>query len=103
MSHPKHSPTPWVLVDTDEDTFIEDNDGEDVGRFYDTSMSPAGVNAERIVACVNACAELDDPSKLPVLLDCIRQVANREHGADLTCKAFSHNLLAVIDIEGMSS
>lgn len=74
----KHTPTPWsVVIDTD-------SDGHPTGfaRVFpqDAHWSDEYFNvedAERIVACVNACEGLADPSVVPELLAALKDVVNQ--------------------------
>lgn len=62
-----HTPEPWEV----DDAFIFAHDGGHLRRVVDcTSVdeklmhSNEFANAERIVACVNACAEIRDPKQM---------------------------------------
>ncbi len=71
---PKHSPTPWTLCQEGELTLnIYASDGEPgSGTCVDAfcldgeyiTPEEERANAERIVACVNACEGVDDPAVL---------------------------------------
>lgn len=55
MSEPKHMPEPWRVFSSAQPSCIVDDAG-DICR----ARSP--LDAARIVACVNACAGMDDPA-----------------------------------------
>lgn len=55
MNAPKHTPEPWRIFSSAQPSCIVDDAG-DICR----ARSP--LDAARIVACVNACAGMDDPS-----------------------------------------
>lgn len=59
-----HAPTPW----TNENGFISDAMGNEV-----LQLSPTEIDSNRIVACVNACEGIADPSVIPELLKEVRQ------------------------------
>lgn len=59
-----HTPEPWVIAEGITHIWIRDNDGGDtVFALHREDDRDAEANARRIVACVNACAGIDDPAQ----------------------------------------
>lgn len=57
----KHTPEPWVFES--EPSYYSEifgSNGESVCTFVD---DPSGVDVDRILSCVNACAGMEDPGK----------------------------------------
>lgn len=52
----KHTPEPWNLDSDDVVAWIDGADGESITEVF------GDANARRIVACVNACAGMDEPA-----------------------------------------
>jgi len=75
MSEFKHTPEPWrlygELVNTTTGVTIRQDDNFKkiicdlyAYGFYNVTIEEQQANAERIVACVNACAGIENPKKL---------------------------------------
>jgi len=95
MTDAKHTPEPWDVVPANEHHgfYITSDFGNTICDLYTMSdpgvLSPdygkpskpvsfmhemAGPNAARIVACVNACEGIADPSVVPELVAVLREV-----------------------------
>lgn len=62
MSTAKHTPTPWTAdIHGTRPAIVMANDGMRVGICIGHDMEN-DANAERIAACVNACAGMEDPA-----------------------------------------
>ena len=61
----KHTPEPWIYTAFDVPILftgvIKHNEGREIAAIYG-NMGAGEANAARIVACVNACAGMDDPA-----------------------------------------
>lgn len=75
MSEVKHTPEPW-MADLEDYASVIDSDGICVCEMPPYTRSPnrekARANAERIVACVNACKGIN-PEAVPDLLDALKE------------------------------
>lgn len=86
-----HSPTPWTLPDGLQ-WLIADANGAEVGLIdtrpdTDAEEDLDGPNAQRIVACVNACEDLPDPAKIANLLVYLRSLTTGGYAPDGQVKA----------------
>lgn len=87
MSQPKHTPGPWSVDPESEDAeaFVIFGPEKDNGWcsliacLAKRSDLPVEANAARIVACVNACEGIADPSVVPKLLETLK-MAERTFG-----------------------
>jgi hypothetical protein len=81
MTDAKHTAGPWVAEKLDEDSASNErpwihgaNGGAVVALSCGYKQEEALVNAARIVACVNACEGIADPSVVPELVAALREV-----------------------------
>ena len=78
-----HSPIPWRVTTLDEgdrySSIIKTDKGTSIARIYGEDMGRD--NADRIVAAVNACAELDHPGRVAELVERCRELL-AEQGDD---------------------
>jgi hypothetical protein len=76
MSKPKHTPGPWkVRVGSKHDLRIEGKAGHICSvELLEEGFGQRDADAERIVACVNACEGIADPSVVPELLGWLKAV-----------------------------
>jgi hypothetical protein len=81
----KHTKEPWVLRGTNIDST---NTDVSVGRCYNTNSvgqtpKSALANAKRIIACVNACAGMEEPAmEIPALkaeVERLRDALSKAH------------------------
>ena len=74
----KHTPGPWEAVDKRpwNEGFSIFSGNEYVGFIEDSdAQTPAGANANRITACVNACEGIADPETVvPDMLAALRDI-----------------------------
>jgi hypothetical protein len=88
----KFTPGPWSLWPASEDEF-------EIVTLYGGEREPLSIRGhqlaepdlERIVACLNACETLADPSVIPLLIQIARMAQNREMN---DMKLTAMNLLA---------
>jgi len=82
MSKHKHTPEPWArrgdMVYTVED---EPGQAACVADCHAPNTEEAAANADRIVACVNACAGIN-PAAVPKLLKLVLAVAEWDNSPD---------------------
>lgn len=75
MSEVKHTPEPW-MADLEDYSSVVDSDGICVCEMPPYTRSPnrekARANAERIVACVNACRGIN-PEAVPLMLKTLQE------------------------------
>jgi len=92
VANPKHTPEPWIDCegfDHVERHVRAHEDGRFVASLYEVSStkeaaSPPEIaaNAKRIIACVNACAGLEDPSVVPELVKEMEKIAEWDARGD---------------------
>lgn len=70
MTKTQHTPGPWVVTGP-----LRRCIGIDRTRLAECYPNPVA-NAARIVACVNACEGIDDPSVIPEVLFLLRRLAS---------------------------
>ena len=81
----KHTPEPWKVGAILDD--VDSSDGKLIAAVYPCEDSLSEIrqaNASRIVACVNACAGMEDPAKELFKLHTERQAM--QHTIDLLQK-----------------
>ena len=95
----RHSPTPWVFTSGEQDIHdIRALDGH-VVLVLDYHADPMDEpNGKRILASVNACAELAHPDRLGVALLLIRE-AYTSGGPDFPAAALATNLAIALGID----
>lgn len=59
----KHTPEPWALSETECDIMGKDNVFVMEEMYHDNDIWHNPNDMPRIVACVNACAGIEDPAK----------------------------------------
>ena len=92
MSAPKHTPGPWSYLETGARQIL-DSGGYPLASLHLTAERHA--NAARIVACVNACEGLADPSVVPELLAMLYKLAPEDCNGDEGCRhCLAHALIA---------
>ena len=71
MKNMKHTPEPWeayygcVIAESEQGITINGGTGKEAREYYGGNLigeSISDANADRIVACVNACAGMEDPA-----------------------------------------
>ena len=78
MTNAKHAPEPWVISEDSENDILSESYGKGNG-WYEVAAPVSGsgndddaqANAERIVACVNACEGID-PEAVPAMLEALK-------------------------------
>lgn len=83
MSAPKHTPGPWVQQFNGQIWAATETapEGALIARAHSTGLNDQRMeaNAARIVACVNACEGLADPSVVPEMANLIVRLAAGFH------------------------
>ncbi len=89
----KHAPEPWKITSSWNDFTIEGPSNEEI-IFQDGPHGTPTIksaNAERIVACVNACKGIEDPtafiSEVKAMIDQARSVKGAWEDLPLTIRA----------------
>lgn len=107
MSKPNHTPGPWKHEPEIEARY-DSMTGEKRERRSEwvtsaqghvalaSSICDAPVNAQRIVACVNACEGIADPSIIPELIHWVQEVVGLgDNSSEMRdCVEYLRNLLA---------
>lgn len=57
----QHTPEPWKVYNGEEIHGVLDSAGKHLAEMWQRKDYDSSANARRIVACVNACAGMDDP------------------------------------------
>lgn len=71
----KHTKEPWIATKTNQSAYSLLRAGNSPIEGFSVQLKTE--DAERAVACVNACAGLADPSEIPTLLELLEVVTRR--------------------------
>lgn len=82
----KHTPGPWKAEDHGDEMLVLGPNRDTIAQTFAvhrTDIPFCAINAERIVACVNACESIADPSVVPEMLDALKAIiAQLDVGVD---------------------
>lgn len=95
----KHTPEPWVVCALHDKYFILKDLPDMQGRVGVASLATenkrAAANAERIVACVNACAGIANPAALGDVVEMLRWAVVQMRRAGMATMSMEDALAAL--------